>query len=140
MTTTVKIKKETKEKLDLFKGEQHISYNDLICILLKQIGGMNVDDVLNIKRNPVAFKLECYQTETMENWVEREITYRDLRENPVGTVFKACEESPRSNFVNATSEIIEKRGDDVILWNKQIFYDSNGNMEIKNEIVHFNIF
>lgn len=138
--TTIQITKDLKQKLDLMKGEKNIKYNDLIENLLQQAGGTYVDDVITITRDTTALSLKYWQTEGPTNTMFYDITFQELKVEPVGTVFSA---NPKPNknvdFVNSTAEICFKSGDDVLLLVKEISC-TDGVVNSMASVVHINLF
>ena len=138
--TTIQITKDLKQKLDLMKGEKNIKYNDLIENLLQQVGGTYVDDVITITRDTTALSLKYWQIKDPTNTLFYDITFQELKVEPVGTVFSANPEPDNSvDFVNSTAEICFKSGDDVLLLVKEISC-TDGVVSSMASAVHINLF
>ena len=135
--TTIQIKKETKQKLDLVKGTNNNSYNTIIEKLLEQSGGVIVEDTIEIAREQVAFTLNYWDD---AKTVKKDITYADLMNNPVNHKFYANEDRLRiGDWVNSTATIIFKQEDDVILMVEEVS-GGNGKFSSIRSIVHVNLF
>jgi len=140
--TTIQISKETKQKLDLMKGENNLSYNKLIENLLQQAGGTYVEDVITIQRDNVALSLKYWETVTggMNNVMIYDVTFQEIKHSPVGAVFTANADVDKSlDFVNSVAEVVAKNGDDVILLVKE-FSCVNGSVSSVSSVVHVNLF
>lgn len=140
--TTIQIRKETKQKLDFMKSENKISYDKLITNLLEQTGGTYVEDVITVQRDSTAMSLKYWEINTPNhnNVKSYDITFQELKLEPVGTVFVANPEPDNSrDFVNCTAEIVAKRGDDVILLVKEVSCLDNCLNSISS-VVHVNLF
>lgn len=138
--TTIQITKDLKEKLDLMKGGKNIKYNDLIENLLQQHGGTYVEDVITITRDSTALSLKYWQTDNPANTMFYDISFQELKIEPVGTVFSANPDPDNTiDFINSTAEICFKSGDDVVLLVKEISC-SDGVIDSVGSIVHINLF
>ena len=144
--TTIQIRKETKQKLDLMKAENKESYDKLIQNLLSQTGGVFVDDVITIQREKVALSLKYWELANVEgehmdsaNFHTYDITFKDLREKMIGAMFTANANPASDNFVNSVATLVAREGDNVILLVKEISC-RNGNMDSISSVVHVNLF
>lgn len=136
--TTIQIRKDTKTKLDLMKAENKNSYDVLIQNLLAQAGGAYVDDIITVNRDKVAMSLKYWEDDN-DNVKIHDITFEDLRVQPVGTVFTANANPVGRNYVNCVAEIVAKRGADVILLVKE-FGAVDGVIDVVSSVVHVNLF
>ena len=116
--TTIKLQEETKVKLDAYKaGNDNITYDDVVCSLLRKVGGTIVDDVTEIRREQVAFCLEANGYDADGDRIEfskRPVTFRELEDSKVGDTF----ESEEYNLVNESHEVAEvlvKTDEDVFI-------------------------
>lgn len=116
--TTIKLDASTKEKLDAYKaGNDNITYDDVVCSLLRKVGGTIVDDVEEIRREQVAFCLEANGYDADGDRIEfseRPVTFRELEDSKVGDTF----ESEEYNLVNESHEVAEvvvKTDEDVFI-------------------------
>lgn len=138
--TTIQIRKETKQKLDFMKSENKVSYDKLITNLLEQTGGTYVEDVITVQRDSTAMSLKYWEINAPANTVKSyDITFQELKLEPVGTVFTANPNPVHDNFVNSTAEIVVKRGDDVVLLVKELSC-SDGEVSSISSVVHVNLF
>lgn len=135
-TTTIKIHRETKKKLDAYKASNdNITYGDVIQSLLHKVGG-TIDDVEEIRREPVAFSLVHNGYDADGNrieFTERPVTFRELEDSKVGDTF----ESEESNLVNQSNEIAEvmmKTDEDVFIRLCIIYENEDGVFEDYNMI------
>ena len=137
--TTIQIRKETKQKLDFMKNENKSSYDNLIQNLLEQVGGTWVDDVITINREATALTLNYLETGTNKT-MKYDISYQELKIEPVGTVFTANPEpNTDTGFVGSVAEIVFKKGDDVLLLVKELHYH-DGVLDSLSSVVHVNLF
>ena len=135
--TTIQIKKNTKEKLDLLKKNNDLkSYDELIRKLLDQNAGSIVEDVITINRDSTALSLKYWDSNDFKSY---DVTFQELKIEPVGTVFTANPKPVSDNFVNSVAEILIKKGDDVILLVKEISC-SDGEVDSISSVVHVNLF
>ena len=136
--TTIQIRKETKQKLDFMKSENKETYDKLIQNLLEQAGGTWVDDVITVNRDSVALSLKYWETKGDKSLVY-DITFQELKLEPVGTVFTANPEPDNDNFINSVARIVAKEGDDVILLVREISCHE-GRFDSLSSVVHVNLF
>lgn len=135
--TTIQIKKNTKEKLDLLKKNNDLkSYDELIRKLLDQDGGSIVEDVITINRDSTALSLKYWDDDNFKSY---DVTFQELKVEPVGTVFTANPKPVADNFVNSIAEIVMKKGDDVVLLVKEISCN-DGKVDSISSVVHVNLF
>lgn len=112
--TGLTLRKETKEKLNEFKGDN--SYEKAIDTLLDLAGGTLLDDIKEIKRQQVAFELTTilYSSngDTISSYSREDkgITFKELSQSEVGDKFY----SPEMNNMYYYSE-----------WAEIIFKDEN---------------
>ena len=138
--TTIQITKDLKQKLDLMKGGKNIKYNDLIENLLQQVGGAYVEDVITINRDATALSLKYWQVKNPTETMFYDITFQELKIEPVGTVFYANPDPDNNiDFINSTAEICYKSGDDVVLLVKEISC-IDGVIDTVGSVVHINLF
>ena len=146
--TTIQIRKETKQKLDLMKAANCKSYDMLIQNLLEQSGGQWVDDVITVTRDTVAMSLKYWEIESPKTFDERktgnnfksyDITFQELKIEPVGTTFTANPQPTDNNFINSVARIVAKEGDDVILLCREISY-IDGKWDSVSSVAHINLF
>ena len=138
--TTIRISKETKAKLEKMRGNRSITSDGLIMNLLKQTGGVWVDDVEFYAREQIALVLKYYELDNVSSLVECPIFYSDLKENDEGTVFENYADTADSDYYLETAEIISKRGDDVVLMVYKHHCRSNGKIIKTSSVLHLNIF
>ena len=88
--TTVRIKKDSLEKINKMKGEDG-SVADVIGKLLDTVDGCNIDDVIEVKRDTVAILLEyiVFDGDSFKTVQEYGITFQELRDGKVGDRFTA---------------------------------------------------
>jgi len=135
--TTIQIKKNTKEKLDLLKKNNDLkSYDELIRKLLDQNAGSIVEDVITINRDSTALSLKYWDDDNFKSY---DVTFQELKVEPVGTVFTANPKPVADNFVNSIAEIVMKKGDDVVLLVKEISC-TDGKVDSISSVVHVNLF
>ena len=146
--TTIQIRKETKQKLDLMKAENRESYDRLIQNLLSQTGGVFVEDVITVNRDTVAMSLKYWEIESPKTFDERktgnnfksyDITFQELKIEPVGTTFTANPQPTDNNFLKRVARIVAKEGDDVILLCREITY-IHGKWDSVSSVAHINLF
>ena len=112
--TTIQIKKSLRDKLDLVKGENNLSYNQIVEKLLQQSGGVIVEDTIEVGREQVALSLKYW--DNLNRTKVTDITYGDLANTVVGMTYVA-EEFPDTDleFINSTAKVMANDGSDVIL-------------------------
>ena len=146
--TTIQIRKETKQKLNLMKAENRESYDRLIQNLLSQTDGVFVEDVITVNRDTVAMSLKYWEIEssktsderkTGKNFKSYDITFQELKIEPVGTTFAANPRPTDDNFINSVARIVAKEGDDVILLCRELSY-IDGKWDSVSSVVHINLF
>lgn len=145
--TTIQIRKETKQKLDLMKAENKESYDKLIQNLLSQTGGAFVEDVITVNRDRVAMSLKYWEIDApktdsnqkTKNFKSYDITFQELKMEPVGTTFTANPQPADDNFINSVARIVAKDGDDVILLVKEVSF-INKKYDAVSSVVHVNLF
>lgn len=143
--TTIMISQETKQKLDYLKAENKTSYDKLLNKLISESGGSHVDDVITIQRDSTALSLKYWEIiTTMDhtntaNFTSYDVTFQELKVEPVGTVFTANPHPCPDNFVNSIAEIVYRKGDDVILLVKELSC-INGVVDSISSVVHVNLF
>ena len=135
--TTIQITKDIRQKLDLVKGENNLTYNQIVENLLQQTGGVVVEDVIEVGREQVALSLNYWDDDQSK---VTDITFGDLANTVVGMVYVA-EEFPDSNvdYVNCTAKVMAIDGCDVLL----LVTESsccNGKVSDIKSIVHINLF
>lgn len=130
---SIQITENTKQKLDLCKGINNLSYNNIIENLLAQSGGTIVEDVITITREHTAFILKYF--DNMENCKTRDVTFKDLHDSKPGDVFKVIEEPIGDGWVNSKATVINKLGSMVIL----LVEEFNDDTCIKS-VVHVELF
>lgn len=145
--TTIQIHKETKQKLDLMKAENRESYDRLIQNLLQQTGGVFVEDVITVNRDTVAMSLKYWEIESPnfdernngKNFKSYDITFQELKIEPVGTTFTANPQPTDDNFINSVARIVAKEGDDVLLLCREISC-IDGEVDSISSVAHINLF
>lgn len=137
--STISIKPSTKEKLKLIVKKQDSSYDKVLNEVLGD-GGLKIDDVIKVEREQIAEILKYFEFGNAEKFVSKEVTYKMLRMDPIGTVYMANENPNRNvEYVNDICELCYRNGDDVIVMRHQIHY-KNGNFDGFKEVLHFNLF
>lgn len=113
--TSIQISKNTKEKLDLCKGLNNLSYNKIIERLLEQSGGVIVEDVVEIQREQTAFSLKYWDKN--DNHKVRDISYVELMNANVGDMFYVVDPASivSNDYVTGNARVMAKWEDDVIL-------------------------
>ena len=136
--TTIQIKKSLRDKLDLVKGENNLSYNQIVEKLLQQSGGTIVEDTIEVGREQVALSLK-YLDNTANTKI-RDITFRELASASVGDVFSVVD-SPLSvnDWVMSKAKVMAKENADVILLVEEISNDDGRVSSIKS-VVHIALF
>ena len=136
--TTIQIKKSLRDKLDLVKGENNLSYNQIVEKLLQQSGGVIVEDTVEVGREQVALSLK-YLDNTANTKI-RDITFRELASASVGDVFSVVD-SPLSvnDWVMSKAKVMAKENADVILLVEEISNDGGRVSSIKS-VVHIALF
>ena len=105
--TTVRIKKDSLEKINKMKGEDG-SVADVIGKLLDTVDGCNIDDVIEVKRDTVAILLEyiVFDGDSFKTVQEYGITFQELRDGKVGDRFTAKINPSDYKYMLDTAEIL----------------------------------
>lgn len=136
--TSIQISKDTKEKLDLCKGLNNLSYNKIIERLLEQSGGVIVEDVVEIQREQTAFSLKYWDSSGVNKI--RDISYAELKESRVDMDFEIDVEPAKDvDFVNAWATVKAIDGSDVILLVSEVSRRDGVVSSIKS-VVHISLF
>lgn len=136
--TTIQITKSLRDKLDLVKGENNLTYNQIVEKLLQQSGGTVVEDTIEIAREQVAFSLKYWDNQ--DHHKVRDITFGELASARIGDVFTVVD-NPLSNmdWINSKARVMAKENDDVILLVEEISNDAGRISSIKS-VVHICLF
>lgn len=136
--TTIKVTREVKDKLDKLKNDRHKSYNDVIKELLPE--GTEISDVITTHRDSTAISLKYFEFENSKKVESYDITFQELKIEPVGSYFTAKDNvDVNVNHVNTTAEIIAKKGGDVLLLVSEIACIDGERSKITG-VHHFNLF
>ena len=136
--TTIKVTREVKDKLDKLKTDRHESYNDVIKELLPE--GTEISDVITTHRDSTAISLKYFEFENSKKVESYDITFQELKIEPVGSYFTAKDNvDVNVNHVNTTAEIIAKKGDDVLLLVSEVACIDGERSKITG-VHHFNLF
>lgn len=111
--TSIMVTKEVKQKLDLSKGLNNLSYTKIIEKLLEQSGGAIVEDVVEIQREQTAFTLK-YFDEQGNNKIN-DVSYLDLKNAKRGDVFTVTDKPVGTGWVNSRAKVLVKDGCTVVL-------------------------
>ncbi len=105
--TTVRIKKSSLEKINKMKGE-HGSVADVVEKLLNSVEGCSVDDIVEVKRNPVAIILEYTVFDEYNDFhtYVKNITFEELKRSKVGDVFCANLNPADDIYLNDVAEVL----------------------------------
>ena len=136
--TTIQIKKSLRDKLDLVKGENNLTYNQIVEKLLQQSGGVIVEDTVEVGREQVALSLK-YLDNTANTKI-RDVTFRELASASVGDVFSVVDSPLSANdWVMSKAKVMAKENDDVILLVNEIS-DVGGRISGIKSVVHVALF
>lgn len=104
--TTVRIKKDSLEKINKMKGNDG-SVADVIEKLLNTVDGCNINDVIEVKRDTVAIPLEytIFEKDNIKSSVN-EVTFNDLRQSKAGDVFYANSNPVDNKYINEVAEVL----------------------------------
>ena len=105
--TTVRIKKNSLEKINKMKGADG-SVADVIEKLLDMVDGTHIDDVVEVKRDSVAIRLEyiIFDGDSFKTVQEYRITFQELRDGKVGDRFTAKINPSDDKYMLDTAEIL----------------------------------
>ena len=137
--TTIQITTDVKKKLEKIKNEKKVRYNTILEHLLKEYGGVILDDVETIHRESVAFSLSYYELDNPTHVKSLPVSFRDLESAKVGDYFIANTDPSDANHVNWRAEIVSKVEYDVIILLTELKY-INGHLDKKTRILHVNLF
>ena len=136
--TTIKVTREVKDKLDKLKNDRHKSYNDVIKELLPE--GTEISDVITTPRDSIAISLKYFEFENSKKVESYDITFQELKIEPVGSYFTAKDNvDVNVNHVNTTAEIIAKKGDDILLLVSEVACIDGERSKITG-VHHFKVF
>ena len=83
--------------------------------------------------------LKYFETDNADKNSVYDISFQELKLNPVGTIYIAENNTAEDNYVNCTAEIAYKKNDDVILLVKE-YSVINGEYSSISSTVHINLF
>ena len=114
--TTVRIKKNSLEKINKMKGDD-VSVADVIEKLLETVDGCNINDIIEVKRESVAIMLEyiTFDGNSFKTMQEYGITFQELRDGKVGDRFTAKINPSDDRYMLDTAEILFIDGRSVIV-------------------------
>lgn len=136
--TTIQITKSLRDKLDLVKGENNLTYNQIVEKLLQQSGGVIVEDTVEVGREQVALSLKYLDNSA--NTKIRDVTFRELASASVGDVFSVVDNPLSANdWVMSKAKVMAKENADVILLVEEISDDAGRVSSIKS-VVHVALF
>ena len=136
--TTIQIKKSLRDKLDLVKGENNLTYNQIVEKLLQQSGGVIVEDTVEVGREQVALSLKYLDNSA--NTKIRDVTFRELASASVGDVFNVVDTPLSANdWVMSKAKVMAKENGDVILLVNEIS-DNGGRISGIKSVVHVALF
>ena len=139
--TTIQISKENWKKLEMIKGGNHLKYDDLITVLLKEHGGEIIFDTETINRDSTALTLRYWKHNNKGRVKIREILYSHLKTANVGDVFVAnANPNVEVEYRNSSAKVIYREGDDVVLLVKECDVDVKGRKQCRSDVIHFNLF
>lgn len=134
--TTIQITKDLKDKLTEIKKREHMKYNDIIEGLLVN-RGTDVDDVVTVEREQVAFSLKYWNDEG--DYKVFDVTYKYLRGLKHGESFVAFNRPSGKKWINSGAEVIYHDGEDVVLLTEEVSYDNEEITRLKS-VVHVKLF
>ena len=105
--TTVRIKKSSLEKINRTKGDKG-SVADVIEKLLNGVEGCNIEDIVEVKRNPVAIVLEYTVFDEGNDFHTQiyNITFEELKRSNVGDKFYANPNPTDGRYLNDIAEVL----------------------------------
>lgn len=105
--TTVRIKKNSLEKINKMKGENG-SVADVIEKLLSSVEGCSIEDVVEVSRESVAIRLEYTNIgeKSFNTKQEYGITFQELKTGKVGDMFYANRNPEDTYYINDVAEIL----------------------------------
>lgn len=134
--TTIQVTKELKDKLTEIKKQEHMKYNDIIEGLLVN-RGTDVDDVVTVEREPVAFSMTYKNDEGDYNVFN--VTYKYLKGLKHGESFVAFNRPTGKKWINSGAQVIYHDGEDVVLLTEEVSYDNEEVSRLKS-VVHVKLF
>lgn len=136
MGTSIQLSNKTRDKLVELKGT--LTYDEYINKMINQLhDGTNVNDISEIKRNPIAVTLEhCNLNGDIIN--EYNITFRKLNESKIGSIFEP-KYSDNKYFTHQSAEIIFKDKDSVFLRVKTKAITVTGEY-VDFDLIHIHLF
>lgn len=135
--TTIRIKEDSRKKLEALKEGTSLTLSDVIENLLSNVGGTVRDDVVNIKRPAVAFQLQFIDFEN-DKGAFRDVTYQDLAGMEVGTIIE-FDETPSKNCQIETGTLIFKDDESAFVRVTEILYE-NGTEKRYSNLLHIDLF
>ena len=134
--TTIQITNELKDKLTAIKKKNGKKYNDIIEDLLYNMGS-EVDDVITLEREAVAFSLKYWNNQ--DDYKIFEVTYKYLKGLSVGDIITVCDNPVGDEWVNSSAQVIYHNGEDVILMVEEIS-NNHDNVNCIKSVVHVKLF
>ena len=132
--TTIRIKKNSLDKIEKLKGE-HLSAADVVEKLLEPIEGCTINDVKEIKRDSTAILLEYTNFKFDGDFhIEKEygITFQELKLSKVGDKFTANNNITDEHYMNEIAEVLFVDDRSVLVRVTEIAKTSEG----ENSLVH----
>lgn len=138
--TTIRIREDSRKKLDLLKEGTDLTFSDVIENLLKTVGGTLIKDVAEVKRDGVAVNLQFIdfvEAETMEY----DITFHELQDSKIGDKFYANPSSDikSNNYVNETAEVLFIDEDSVFMRIRESIFEDGKETRLVN-MIHVDLF
>ena len=106
--TTIRIKKTSLDKIEKLKGD-NLSAADVVEKLLSTVEGCTIEDIVEIKRDSVAIKLEYTSFDENKSFHtdhEYGITFQELKLSKVGDVYTANPDPADDHYINESAKIL----------------------------------
>ncbi len=132
--TTIRIKKTSLDKIEKLKGD-NLSAADVVEKLLSTVEGCTIDDIVEIKRDSVAIKLEYTSFDENKDFrTDREygITFQELKLSKVGDVYMANPDPVDEYYINESAKVLFVDDRSVLVRVTEIVKTDEG----ENSVVH----
>ena len=135
--TTIRIKKETREKIDKLRG--NITTSDYLEDIINEIGGVKIDDVTEIKRDAIAEVLDFVDYNNPANNRRYAICFQELKSSRVRDVYTAERNPTSQHYMNMEAEVLFKDDISVVLRVIESAVDGSTKL-INTRLVHIDLF
>lgn len=138
--TTIRIKEDSRKKLELLRDGTDLTFSDIIENLLKSVEGTAVADITEIKREAIAIDLRFIDFNTKESQ-EYHISFQELQHSKVGDIFyaKPVKNISSDSYVNEEAEVLFVDKDSVFLRIRETIHEQGKETRVV-DLIHIDLF